>query len=293
MKKVSKMIEDPIIGITITRGIIIFFYTFIWIAGGNFPPILMIICLILLALYDIIYLEGKKNDKSSSEKMDDNVLYLIDGNLDKKFTLMDLILPKYDAFDKPQEVCDKILKMDKSKMINLILTTNGGDLPNCEKILKALKKHKPGYRVYVRNECYSGGTLIALGANEIVMNDRSYLAKVDPQMQMGSSKGYTPIMVYLKINLSENKRELEKKHFMKLKIAEQYANYLEELFNLILKEKNEKFKREIMQKFIYSDLPHCKLFDKEECKKIGLNIRDPHDEENKYFAEIDKLPKSK
>lgn len=48
-----------------------------------------------------------------------------------------------------------------------------------------------------------------------------------------------------------------------------------------------------MQKFIYSDLPHCKLFDKEECKKIGLNIRDPHDEENKYFAEIDKLPKSK
>lgn len=240
----------------------------------------------------------QKENRDECEN-DDNTIYLIDSEIDHKFSVMDLIFPKINAFDQPQKICDQISKMDGSKMINLVLTTNGGGLTSCEKILKKLLAHKAGYCVYVRNECYSAGALLALGAKEIVMTDESYLGKVDPQLQLDSFGSPVPILIYSNITpeyYTNNKCgiKLVSKYYREAKLAKQFSKYLEQIFELIFRnnEKMRTIKSKIMDIFVYSDLPHCKLFDKKECEEIGLNVRSPDSSEEKYFSEnIDDLKK--
>ncbi len=68
--------------------------------------------------------------------------------------------------------------MPEEKVIKLIISTHGGSLSNCEKMLNQLLKHKAGYVAYIKNECYSAGALLALGAKELVMDENSYLERL-------------------------------------------------------------------------------------------------------------------
>jgi ClpP class serine protease len=66
--------------------------------------------------------------------------------------------------------------------IDLILHTPGGLLLAAEQIAKALSEHKEKVTVFVPHYAMSGGTLIALAADEIVMDPNAVLGPVDPQI---------------------------------------------------------------------------------------------------------------
>jgi ClpP class serine protease len=51
-----------------------------------------------------------------------------------------------------------------------------------EQIAKALVEHKGKITVFVPHYAMSGGTLIALAADEIVMDSNAVLGQVDPQI---------------------------------------------------------------------------------------------------------------
>jgi ClpP class serine protease len=66
--------------------------------------------------------------------------------------------------------------------IDLILHTPGGLVLAAEQITKALVEHKGKVTVFVPHYAMSGGTLIALAADEIVMDANAVLGPVDPQI---------------------------------------------------------------------------------------------------------------
>jgi ClpP class serine protease len=66
--------------------------------------------------------------------------------------------------------------------IDLILHTPGGLVLAAEQIAKALVEHKGKVTVFVPHYAMSGGTLIALGADQIVMDNNAVLGPVDPQI---------------------------------------------------------------------------------------------------------------
>jgi ClpP class serine protease len=66
--------------------------------------------------------------------------------------------------------------------IDLILHTPGGTVLAAEQIAKALVEHKGKVTVFVPHYAMSGGTLIALAADEIVMDANAVLGPVDPQI---------------------------------------------------------------------------------------------------------------
>ena len=66
--------------------------------------------------------------------------------------------------------------------IDLILHTPGGLVLAAEQIAKALVEHKGRVTVFVPHYAMSGGTLIALSADEIVMDRNAVLGPVDPQI---------------------------------------------------------------------------------------------------------------
>ncbi len=66
--------------------------------------------------------------------------------------------------------------------IDLILHTPGGLVLAAEQIGKALVEHKGKVTVYIPHYAMSGGTLIALAADEIVMDPNAVLGPIDPQI---------------------------------------------------------------------------------------------------------------
>ena len=66
--------------------------------------------------------------------------------------------------------------------IDLILHTPGGLVLAAEQIAKALVEHKGKVTVFVPHYAMSGGTLLALAADEIVMDANAVLGPVDPQI---------------------------------------------------------------------------------------------------------------
>src|SRR5438045_724182 len=66
--------------------------------------------------------------------------------------------------------------------IDVILHTPGGLVLAAEQIAKALVEHKGKVTVFVPHYAMSGGTLIALAADEIVMDANAVLGPVDPQI---------------------------------------------------------------------------------------------------------------
>ncbi len=53
-------------------------------------------------------------------------------------------------------------------------------------IARAIRSHKPKVTVFVPHCAMSGGTLVALAADEIVMCRHSVLGPIDPQLEQNS-----------------------------------------------------------------------------------------------------------
>ncbi|RMH29474.1 MAG: hypothetical protein D6693_01940 [Planctomycetota bacterium] len=81
-----------------------------------------------------------------------------------------------------EEVLRAIELTDPQTPIDLVLHTPGGLVLASQQIARALKRHPGKVTVHVPHYAMSGGTLIALAADEILMSPNAVLGPVDPQL---------------------------------------------------------------------------------------------------------------
>jgi len=91
-------------------------------------------------------------------------------------------LSRFITVDDSEHVLRAIRMTDDQTPIDLVIHTPGGLVLAAEQIARALKKHPAKVTVFVPHYAMSGGTLIALGADEIVMDEHAVLGPVDPQL---------------------------------------------------------------------------------------------------------------
>ena len=89
---------------------------------------------------------------------------------------------KYIDIQDSEEIMRAIRMTDETVPIDLVLHTPGGLVLAAEQIAYALKGHKAKVTVFIPHYAMSGGTLIALAADEIVMDRHAVLGPVDPQL---------------------------------------------------------------------------------------------------------------
>ncbi|MER3397512.1 MAG: hypothetical protein C4315_06480 [Chloroflexota bacterium] len=89
---------------------------------------------------------------------------------------------RYIDIDDSENVLRAIKLTDPELPIDLILHTPGGLVLAAEQIAFALKKRPGKVTVFVPHYAMSGGTLIALAADEIVMDPNAVLGPLDPQI---------------------------------------------------------------------------------------------------------------
>jgi ClpP class serine protease len=89
---------------------------------------------------------------------------------------------RYIDIDDSEEVLRAIKLTDDDVPVDLILHTPGGLVLASEQIAHALCRHPAKVTVFVPHYAMSGGTLLALAADEIVMDENAVLGPVDPQL---------------------------------------------------------------------------------------------------------------
>ncbi len=100
----------------------------------------------------------------------------------QKYSLFGWRQPRLIDFDDAEEVLNVLRTTPPEKPIDLILHTAGGYVIAAEQIAEALVSRKGPVTAYVPYRALSGGTLVALAADEIVMDTRAILGRIDPQL---------------------------------------------------------------------------------------------------------------
>src|ERR1700719_4537027 len=89
---------------------------------------------------------------------------------------------RYIDVDDSEEVIRAIHLTDPEIPLDLVLHTPGGLVLAATQIARAIFKHTGKVTVFVPHYAMSGGTLIALVADEIIMCQHAVLGPVDPQL---------------------------------------------------------------------------------------------------------------
>lgn len=91
-------------------------------------------------------------------------------------------LGRYIDIQDSEQVLRAIKLTDPKLPIDLILHTPGGLVLAAEQIANALARHEGKVTVFVPHYAMSGGTLLAMTADEIVMDENAVLGPIDPQI---------------------------------------------------------------------------------------------------------------
>lgn len=111
---------------------------------------------------------------------DSRVIALI--HRQETLSLFGFPLMRYIDIQDSEEIIRAIKLTDDTIPIDVILHTPGGLVLASEQIAHALLKHPARVTVFIPHYAMSGGSLIALAADEIVMDENAVLGPIDPQV---------------------------------------------------------------------------------------------------------------
>jgi len=96
--------------------------------------------------------------------------------------ILGIPLVRYIDIQDSEEVLRAIRLTPATLPIDIVLHTPGGLVLAAEQIARALRDHPGRVTVFVPHYAMSGGTLVALASDEIVMDPHAVLGPVDPQL---------------------------------------------------------------------------------------------------------------
>ena len=187
-----------------------------------------------------------------------------------------------------------IHKLDKSKGLDLILHTPGGDLAATESIVDYLySMFGKDIRVIVPQISMSAGTMIALSSYEIILGKHSNLGPIDPQMGglacQAILKEFERAKEEVKLNPSSAaiwQVIISKYHPTLLGACQQANDWSETMVTKWLTDnmcaEHPERVTEIIKTFTdhSAQKSHARHISKDECAKVGLNIRSLEDDQD-------------
>src|SRR5882762_4516264 len=102
---------------------------------------------------------------------------------EETMSLLGFPLMRYIDVNDAEQVLRAIELTDPEVPLDIVLHTPGGLVLAALQIARAVHGHKGRVTVFVPHYAMSGGTLIALAADEIVMSPHAVLGPVDPQIK--------------------------------------------------------------------------------------------------------------
>jgi len=180
-------------------------------------------------------------------------------------------ISRFIDIEDSEAILRAIHMTDDNVPIDLIIHTPGGLVLAAGQIARALKRHKAKTTVIVPHYAMSGGTLIALAADEILMNPDAVLGPVDPQLGLGGS--VVPAASVLKVVESKPIDKVEDKTLILADVSEKAIRQMEDfVFNLIKDKMDEEKARRIAKDLTSGKWTHDYPLTVEDMRSMGINV---------------------
>lgn len=139
-------------------------------------------------------------------------------------------IAKYITIEDAESVLRAIRSTPPNKRILFIIHTPGGVAVAAQQIALALKEHKGEVIVSIPHYAMSGGTLIALAADKILIDPNAFLGPVDPIIN-----GLPAVSIIKAVK--KKKERAREKYLILADIAEKAINQIQNFIINLLKDK--------------------------------------------------------
>jgi ClpP class serine protease len=146
---------------------------------------LLLVFFIVVSLQPLVQqraLEMMRRRKISAIEQERGSRVILMAHRQETMRLLGFPIVQYINMNDTEEVIHAIRMTDPDMPLDIILHTPGGIALAAIQIARAVKEHRGHTTVFVPHYAMSGGTLIALAADEIVLGPHAVLGPIDPQI---------------------------------------------------------------------------------------------------------------
>jgi ClpP class serine protease len=184
-------------------------------------------------------------------------------------SLLGFPIVRYIDIQDSEEVLRALRLTADDVPIDIVLHTPGGLALAAEQIAHAICRRKAKVTVYVPHYAMSGGTLIALAADEIVMDPNAVLGSLDPQLGQHPAASIVRAVEWK----TEHKQDIDDETLILADVARKAMVQLRDCVRGVLSERFGPEKaEELASIFTRGEWTHDHPLDVESLKRIGLPI---------------------
>lgn len=174
---------------------------------------------------------------------------------------------RFIDIEDSEAVLRAIRLTDDSTPIDLVLHTPGGLVLASEQIAYALKRHPGKVTVIVPHYAMSGGTLLALAADEILMDPAAVLGPVDPQL------GDMPAASLVRVVEKKPLERLDDRTLVLADVAEKAVRHMKQVVRDLLTERmGQKDADSLAEELAGGHYTHDDPITVDEARQLGLPV---------------------
>ncbi|NLY56184.1 MAG: hypothetical protein GX058_06725 [Firmicutes bacterium] len=182
-------------------------------------------------------------------------------------SLFGIPLRRFINIEDSEEILRAIRMTPDDMPIDIILHTPGGLVLASEQIAHAIRRHPAKVTVFIPHYAMSGGTLIAMAADQIVMDENAVLGPVDPQL------GNYPAVSIIKAVEAKDINEVDDETLILADVARKAVKQLHEVVYQVLAEKFPPEKaREITNALTCGQWTHDYPITTEKLTELGFEL---------------------
>ncbi len=203
-------------------------------------------------------------------------------------SLLGFPLMRYIDIQDSEEIIRAIKLTDDSIPIDIILHTPGGLVLASEQVAHALLKHPARVTVFIPHYAMSGGTLLALAADEIFMDENAVIGPVDPQV------GSFPAASIIQAVESKPVEKVDDETLILADVSRKAIRQVQTCVERILAEKMKPAEaRRLARTLSTGKWTHDYPITCEEARELGLSVSEEVPEEIFHFMTLFPQPSSR
>jgi len=186
-------------------------------------------------------------------------------------SLFGIPFTRYIDIEDSERILRAIRLTPNDVPIDLILHTPGGLVLAATQIAMAIKKHPAEVRVIIPHYAMSGGTLIALAADKLVMDENAVLGPIDPQL--GVLMKMYPAASLLKVAEIKDPNKMDDETLIFIDVAKKALDQVKSLVCKLLEGKlKENEIEEVCRKLTEGRWTHDYPLTVEDLKEMKLKV---------------------
>lgn len=205
---------------------------------------------------------------------------------EERVSFLGIPIRRYIDIDDSEEVLRAIRTTPPGMPIALILHTPGGLVLAASQIARALKRHKGKKIVIVPHYAMSGGTLIVLAADEILMDPNAVLGPLDPQLAASPNGPVVPAPSIVRVAEMKGK-DASDNTLILADVARKAIEEMQEVIVELLEDKMGREKAEEVAKLLTEGRwTHDYPITYEMARELGLPVKEGVPEEVYKLMEL-------